>query len=235
MLKVYIGFDPQERRAFSVAAASLARHASVPLDVQPLNLERLVTSGLHTRPIDRRGDELYDLISGAPQATEFALTRFLVPILGQSGWALYLDCDVVVLGDVGELLHTVDPCKAISVVQHRHEPTDDRKMAGKQQSIYERKNWSSLMLWNLSHPANRRLTLQAVNSWQGRDLHRLCWLHDAEIGALDAGWNWLVNEQPRPERLRVAHFTAGGPWLANWRPAPHDDIWTNAEREAFGT
>ena len=49
----------------------------MPLDVQPLNLERLVTSGLHTRPIDRRGDELYDLISGAPQATEFALTRFL--------------------------------------------------------------------------------------------------------------------------------------------------------------
>ena len=33
-----------------------------------------------------------------------------------------------------------------------------------------RKNWSSLVLWNMDHPGTKRLTLDMVNELPGRDL-----------------------------------------------------------------
>lgn len=225
MLNVYIGFDPTEAEAYRVAEASLRRRASIPVDVTPLRADALAASGLLRRPADARGGQLYDLHSNAPQATEFAISRFLVPMLAQTGWALFMDCDMVVLGDVAGLLAAADPTKALQVVKHVHKPAAADKMMGKTQTQYSRKNWSSVMLWNCDHPAHRRLSLDAINHWPGRDLHAFQWLHDSEIGELAAGWNWLVNEQPRPDPLHIAHFTNGGSWLPGWKPAPHDDIW----------
>ena len=57
---------------------------------------------------------------------------------------------------------------------------------------YSRKNWSSVVLWNWAHPANRRLTLEMVNTLPGRDLHAFCWLDEWEIGELPVEWNYLV-------------------------------------------
>ena len=37
-------------------------------------------------------------------ATEFAISRFLTPLLAHSGHALFLDSDVIVYGDVWELV-----------------------------------------------------------------------------------------------------------------------------------
>ncbi len=68
-----------------------------------------------------------------------------------------------------------------------------------------------------------------INSRPGRDLHAFYWLADDEIGDLQPQWNWLVNQTPRPQNLGIAHFTLGGPWLPGWKPAAHDDLWTEAE------
>ncbi len=46
---------------------------------------------------------------------------------------------------------------------------------------YPRKLWSSVMLWNCEHPANRRLNLQMLNQWPGRDLHAFRWLADGPV------------------------------------------------------
>jgi hypothetical protein len=225
VLKVYIGWDEAEEQAFAVAEASLRRRASIPVDVIPLRADILRMHGLLRRPVDARGG-LYDLGSQAPMATEFANSRFLVPLLAHSGPALFVDCDVVFLGDVAELLvGAADPTKAVYVVKHDHAPAANRKMCGAAQTTYARKNWSSVCLWNCAHPALQRLTLDAINNWPGRALHAFSWLHDAEIGALPAGWNWLVNEQPAPPDVRLAHFTNGGPWLPDWQPAQYDEIW----------
>jgi hypothetical protein len=102
-------------------------------------------------------------------------------------------------------------------------------MVNQQQTIYPRKNWSSVMLFNCNHPANRRLTLHDINNRPGRDLHAFYWLHDEEIGTLNPRWNWLVNEQERPLDVAIAHFTNGGPWIAGWIPAPFDDLWLEAQ------
>jgi lipopolysaccharide biosynthesis glycosyltransferase len=61
---------------------------------------------------------MYDLHSNAPQATDFAISRFFVPLLAHTGWALFTDCDVVFLRDPHELFAHADQSKAVMVVKH---------------------------------------------------------------------------------------------------------------------
>lgn len=232
MLKVYIGYDSAQPAAYAVAERSLVRRSSIPVSVTPLNSTLLAAGGLLRRPTDTRGGQIFDLPSGAPCSTEFAISRFLVPLLAQSGLALFVDSDVVFLGDVAELVMLANPEKAVQVVKHSHVPQASTKMAGQAQLRYDRKNWSSVMLWNCNHPANRRLSLDDVNHRPGRDLHAFYWLHDDEVGMLPARWNWLVGEQPKPQDLRLAHFTNGGPFTPGWQGAQHDDIWQAEADEA---
>jgi len=220
-LRVYIGYDHAEHQAYRVALKSLSKYTKTA--PEPLDASRLHAGGLLRRLVDTRVG-MYDLPSNAPCSTEFAVSRFLVPILCQSGWALFTDCDVVFLGNPRELLALADPDKAVMVVKHNHFG-HGTKMGGAIQTHYPRKNWSSVMLFNCDHEANKRLTIQDVNERPGRDLHAFYWLHDSEIGELPPEWNWLVNVTPKPAYPKIAHFTNGGPWIANWTPAEHDAIW----------
>ncbi len=247
-----MGWDPREQDAYRVAEETLRREASAPLEVTPLKSRNLELSGLLRRPVTRmekgrrleiRADGitrrvvpaaqrgvLWDVISAAPMATEFANSRFLVPALAQSGIALFLDCDVLVLADVLELeaIARAQSHIALWCVQHGVLDEEGTKMDGQVQLPYHRKNWSSVMVFNCDHPANRGLTLDMVNGLPGRDLHRFCWLHDSQIGRLDPRWNWLVGVQPAPPRPKIAHYTLGGPWLPGWEHREHDDLWMAA-------
>lgn len=223
-MKVYIGWDSREEAAYRVAESSLRRHASTPVEVTPLRADQLAACGLLRRPTDLRGQR-YDLPSNAPASTEFAISRFLVPILAQTGWALFTDCDVVFMEDISRLFALRDDRYALMCVQHGAQVGPDTKMDGQTQLTYPRKNWSSVMLFNCDHPANRRLSLVDVQERRGFDLHQFYWLHDAEIGALPAEWNWLVNIEPPPRNPKIAHFTLGGPFTPGWAGAQHDSIW----------
>lgn len=224
-MKVYIGSDDNELEAVRVAITSLQKQNR---HLKPTLLweERLRASGLYTRPVDARGQP-YDILSNAPCSTQFATSRFLTPILAQSGFALFTDCDVVFYSDPSELAKHVCGTKAVYVVKHK-QSGHGHKMNGLKQTQYDRKNWSSVMLFNCKHPANRRLSLRDVNERPGRDLHAFYWLHDDEIGELPVGWNWLVGEQEKPDPLHIAHFTLGGPWIRGWEKAPHDELWLEA-------
>ena len=220
-MRIYIGWDSTEQEAYRVAVKSLKKYSKI--EPEPLVASRLQASGLLRRTVDTRG-QMYDLPSNAPCSTEFASSRFLVPMLCQTGWALFTDCDVVFMCDPAEIMAYADKSKAVVVVKHHHVGSGV-KMGGMVQTDYSRKNWSSVMLFNCDHPANRRLTVNDVNERPGRDLHALYWLNDCEIGEMPAEWNWLVNVQPKPENPKVAHFTNGGPWIDGWTPQPHDDLW----------
>jgi lipopolysaccharide biosynthesis glycosyltransferase len=230
-MKVYLGWDNREQDAYAVAAHSLFKHASIPIELTALKSDRLAESGLLRRPTDRRG-QIYDLPSNAPASTEFAISRFLTPVLAQEGWALFADADVVFLGDVAELLTIADPSKAVQVVKHDMGAVGGKKMDGQAQVAYSRKNWSSVMLFNASHRANRRLSLQDVNERPGRDLHGFYWLHDDEIGELPPEWNWLVGCQDKPANPKIAHYTLGVPSMV--ADSPHAEIWWDAYRSANG-
>lgn len=227
-MKVYIGFDEREAEACLVARKSLLEVTNGDLMPEFLDVRKLQAQGLFTRPVDHRGQD-YDLVSNAPQSTRFAVSRFLVPILCQQGYALFVDGDVVFLEDPRKMRRFVRPWDAVAVVKHDHRPFDMYKMVNQKQTVYPRKNWSSVMLFNCDHEAHRRLSLHDVNNRPGRDLHAFYWLHDDEISELEPEWNWLVGEQPVPPPGRgIAHFTRGGPWLPGWVPAEHDDIWLKA-------
>lgn len=224
-MRVYLGHDPREENALAVAVKSL-RKVSPTAHVTTLRADRLRDAGLLNRPTDLRGG-IFDLGSNAPCSTQFAFSRFLVPILAQEGWALFADCDVVFLRDVAELFALARKEYAVMVVKHQPLPDEGRKMDDQPQQPYARKNWSSVMLWNCDHPANRRLSLHDVNTRPGRDLHRFYWLHDDEIGGLPAGWNWLVDVQPEPRDPCIAHFTLGIPTM---RDSDHAALWHEAAR-----
>lgn len=225
-LKVYIGFDEREPEAYRVAVKSILKH-SPSAQITPLKLDRLESCGLITRPVDRRGQS-YDLISNAPCSTDFANSRFLVPHLAQTGWALFCDSDIVCLSPLEELFALANPDKGVMVVKHGVIEGGGTKMDGQAQVSYSRKNWSSVMLFNCDHPANQRLTVHDVNTRPGRDLHRFYWLHDSEIGELSPRFNWLVNVNEKPASPVIAHLTLGGPFTPGWQGAEHDDIWLEA-------
>lgn len=221
---IWIGYDGRESEAFAVCRQSLRRNApSVP--IHAVVLDELRDVGLYTRPTSRRDGRMWDDISGAPCSTEFAISRFLVPMLSKTKWALFLDCDIMARTELSDLFAQADPAKAVMCVKHRHEPPEGAKMDGQLQTLYARKNWSSVMMFNVEHPANRGLTLDLINGVPGRELHRFCWLDDDYVGELHPKWNYLVGHTRMPWGVEPAlvHWTAGGPWLPEYKDAPFAD------------
>lgn len=227
-LRIFIGFDGRELDAYQVAEASLRKHASAALEIQPLVLEQLRWKGVYTRPHSMRDDRIFDEISGAPMATEFALTRFLVPVLaGFKGWALFCDCDFLFRSDVAELFALADESKAVMVVKHDYRPQEAVKMDGQVQTTYPRKNWSSLVLWNCAHYAHAGQQ-DRVNRWKGLQLHGFDWLKDVDIGSLPGAWNWLEMEP------KAVHFTRGTPDMLGYGKVAFADEWREELHRACG-
>lgn len=228
MTTVFLGFDSRETAEFAVARASLRRHGFGG-EVFGLVLPALQDAGLYTRPTEIRDGRLFDVISEHPMATEFAISRFLVPFLmDYGGWALFADSDVLFRANVAELFLAADPAKAIYCVKHRHEPPEGLKMDGQVQTRYRRKNWSSVMLINCRHPANALLTPELVNAVPGRDLHAFSWLSDDLIGELDPAWNFLVGHSDPAIEPKLVHFTDGSPAMAGYEEQPFANEWRHA-------
>lgn len=224
---VWIGFDAREAAAFAVARRSAKRNVVRHVAVNGIVLDEMRQRGLYTRPTSRRDGKLWDDISEAPMATEFAISRFLTPHLAGEGLALFMDCDMLVRGSLAPLFEyaRAHPEFAVLCVQHDHQPADAVKMDGQVQTRYARKNWSSVMLFNCAHPSNRKLTVEMINTVPGRDLHRFCWLEDHEIGALSPEWNYLVGHSEAAESPVIVHFTDGIPSMPGYETVPHADEW----------
>jgi hypothetical protein len=221
--RVFIGWDRREPIAYDVARFSLLRRASIPVCVVPIKVDELRAHGMYWRDADPLA------------STEFTYSRFLTPVLaGYSGWALFCDCDFLWLGDIAGLLKYISTSKAVYCVQHDYVPKESKKMDGAVQTIYPRKNWSSLMLFNCDHPATRTLTPELVNTQTGAFLHRMQWTSDTDIGSLPVEWNWLEgwNERPSTGLPKAVHFTRGGPWFENWQHVEYADLWL-AEKDAM--
>lgn len=226
MLKVFIGWDTREAEAWRVLEHSIRRHSSNQVLIQPLIIGDLQYRGLYDRPTIMKDGRLFDVVSEAPMSTEFAITRFLTPLLAGGGYALFMDCDMLNLTNISDVLRYARADHAVSVVKHTQDVLGEEKMDGQKQLPYPRKNWSSFMLFNCDHPANKsRLTLDLINTATGRDLHRFCWLADEEIGELPLSWNWLEGYSGPTAHLDVIHYTRGGPWMKDWQDVDYADMW----------
>ena len=212
MLTVYIGYDSRESEAFYTLAHSIWRRSSVPVSIAPLMQSQL--NGLYTRP------------RGPTEATEFSLTRFMVPALADyRGWTLFMDCDMLCRADISQLFAYIERQrdKAVLVCKHDYVPKTSRKFLDQVQTKYPRKNWSSLMLFN--NERCRALTPDYVNSAPGLDLHRFKWLDDALIGSLPLEWNWLVGEYAYRPDAKIVHYTLGGPYFEEYRDCDYAAEW----------
>jgi hypothetical protein len=130
--------------------------------------------------------------------------------------------------DINEILDVVksQPNKAVYVVKHDYSPKNKIKFLNQVQYQYPRKNWSSVVLWNCSHPSNKAVTPDYVNTATAMELHRFKWLKDDEIGELDVRWNWLVGEYSNPPNdVKNVHWTVGGPYFYEYKDADFSDEW----------
>ena len=100
-------------------------------------------------------------------------------------------------------------------------------MDGQTQTVYPRKNWSSMVLWNCEHPKNKILTPDLLNKEEAKYLHRFSWLEDNEIGSLPCEYNWLVGwyTEPKDGTPKILHYTEGGPWFDGYRDCEYGDLW----------
>jgi hypothetical protein len=211
MIQVFIGYDPREALAFSVLAYSIHARATQAVTIAPIMLSQL--DGVMTR-------ERHPL-----QSTDFSFSRFLTPHLaGYAGWSVFMDCDMLMLDDVARLFALRDDRYAVMVVKHDHVPKEERKFLDQPQSAYQKKNWSSVMLFN--NAKCRALTPEYVNSASGLELHQFKWLaNDDLIGAIPACWNHLVGYSAPRRDASLVHYTLGGPYFDEYRDCEYADEW----------
>lgn len=218
MIQIFIGYDPREAVAFNVLSHSIHARASAPVIIAPLMLSQL------KKELWRERHPL--------QSTDFSFSRFLTPFLSDyRGWSLFCDSDMLMLDDIQRLWDLRDDRFAVQVVKHDHKPTDRTKFLNEPQRPYEKKNWSSVMLFNNAKCTT--LTTDYVNRASGLELHQFKWLNDDSlIGELPRRWNHLVDYDPAlpASEVSLLHFTEGGPYFEAYKNCGYAELW-HAERD----
>jgi lipopolysaccharide biosynthesis glycosyltransferase len=208
MLKWFIGWDKDESISAYVLAHSIQSKSSIPVSITFINRDNL--RGL----FKRKRSEV--------ESTDFSISRFLVPYLcNYEGWAIFSDCDMIVTDDPAKLWAWRDDRYSVRVVKHNYIPKEEIKFLGRQQLKYEKKNWSSVMLFN--NIKCKALTLDYVNHASGLDLHQFKWL-EGEIGDLPSQWNHLVGNDEDLDPSLI-HYTQGGPWFRDYQDCEKSEDW----------
>jgi hypothetical protein len=140
---------------------------------------------------------------------------------------------MIALSDIQELWKLRDSTKAVQVVKHNYLTKHNIKYLGNKNEDYPRKNWSSLILWNCSHPANKLLTPSFIRNQTGSFLHRFSWLTDDLIGELGAEWNWLAIEYPENEEAKLIHYTLGTPCFSEYADCSMSEYWKAAYKRTI--
>ena len=213
MIRIFVGYDSREAVAYHVLSHSILSRASEPVEIAPLMLSQL--------------KKVFWRESHPLQSTDFSFSRFLVPLLcDYQGWALFCDSDMLMLDDVASVWAERDENFAVQVVKHDHKPSESKKFLDQSQSKYEKKNWSSVMLFN--NAKCKALTTDYVNTATGLELHQFKWLKDDSlIGDLPARWNHLVDYDPElpQDEVSFLHYTEGGPYFDAYKNCGYADLW----------
>ena len=210
--KIFIGYDPREKIAFHVLSQSIIEHSSIPVSISPINLSNL-------RKFYKRKKRIKD-------STEFSISRFLTPYLSDyKGYSLFIDCDFIIRDDVAKLLKIVksDTKKVLWCVKHNYIPKNKKKFLNEEQLIYNKKNWSSFVIYN--NKKCKILTPTFIEKANGLYLHQFRWTKDHLIGSLPKEWNVLIGEQKIPKNFKSLHYTIGGPYFKKYRKSLGSNFW----------
>ena len=209
-INLYVGYDEREAIAYHVFCHSVIKNTSIPVKITPLVLSQL-----------KEFNETHQ-----DRSNDFVYSRFLTPYLNEfDGWAIFADGDMICQADLKELIGMADPNKALMVVKHDYQTKASIKYLGNINENYPRKNWSSVILWNCSHPKHKILTPEFVSNQTGKFLHRFSWLDDNDIGELPIEWNWLACEYEKNTEAKLIHYTLGTPCFKDFRDTDMAEIW----------
>lgn len=210
MIPIFIGYDPREAVAFHVCVNSIIRHSTQPVSIIPLSLNLL--QGYKEQHTDG--------------SNHFIYSRFLVPyLMNYKGWAIFIDGDMLLRKDISELYNQKNDNYAVKVVKHDYKTRMPIKYLGSKNEDYPKKNWSSVILWNCEHPANRMLTPDLIEKQTGSYLHRFSWLEENKVGELSKEWNWLPDEYGENKDANLLHYTLGTPCFHDFATTPMADEW----------
>lgn len=211
---IFIGYDSAAPVLFNVAQHSIQSRTNSQCLIRPLILDQLKS--------------VYNRSPNQLASTEFSFSRFLVPYLSDfQGWSLFMDNDVVVLDDIQNLFNLADERYSVMCVKHVHEPKENKKFLGKTQTSYEKKNWSSFLLFNNSKC--QTLTPDYVNNASGLELHQFHWLDSEDlIGSIPITWNYLAgysNDRTSVKDIQMIHYTDGAPCYDGYEDCENSNIW----------
>jgi hypothetical protein len=207
ILRIFIGYDHVEAVAYHTLAHSINKLSSMPVQITPVMSHHIKA---YTRERDPK------------QSNDFSFTRFLVPwMCGYQGYALFMDCDMLLRGDIYGILGEIKDRASVWVVQHDYTPRDEYKYLGAKQYAYPKKNWSSVMLFDCEQC--RELTPDYVNTASPMELHQFKWAE--KVGELPLKYNHLVGEYDYSKEALIAHFTVGGPYFNEYADCDYSDEW----------
>ena len=231
-INVFIGHDERLDIDWQVCSKSLRWNnkegSGKPIRIFKMNHRTLRGIKLFNRAwqVEGHSGNYLDLNDGRPFSTQFSHSRFLTPhyakYLGVNALdpCIFMDSDFVVKADIwelidGDLKDNKWREKPISVVKHSYQPIKTEKMDHQSQLTYPMKLWSSLILFNLTHPLHKP-DIDKVNAENGTWLHNFSWLKLEQIGEIPEKWNFIPNhsETRVPTRdIKAIHFTEGSPKL----------------------
>lgn len=211
MINIFIGYDTKEKSAYSTLSYSILKNSTRPVAITPIHLPNIKDDFVRERLPN--------------QSTDFAFSRFIIPhLMNYQGWALFMDCDMLMRADISELWRLRDDKYAVQVCKHDYVPKNNKKFLGQVQQAYPKKNWSSFMLMNCNKC--KQLTPNYVNRATGLELHQFKWLEGEHlIGDLPLEWNWLVGEYEYKDDVKNVHFTEGGPWFSEYNTCDYSSEW----------
>ena len=208
----FVGYDSKEKVAFNVLSYSILKNSTKPVSsITPIYLDNIKDDFVRER--------------NNLSSTEFSFSRFIIPhLMNYQGWALFMDCDMLMVDDIAKLWRLRDDRYAVQVCKHDYVPKSQTKFLNQVQTVYPKKNWSSFMLMNCKKCST--LTPDYVNKASGLELHQFKWLEsESLIGEVPLEWNWLADEYEYKKDVNNIHYTEGGPYFEAYKNCDYADWW----------
>lgn len=143
-------------------------------------------------PITRRG------------LTDFTFTRYLPPYLcGYQGISVFMDADMLCMGDVHELREYVTGEHSVYVVKN------DEKFEWASMMVFDNEKCQALTPEWIDDEANKPQTFDWAES----------------VGELPTEWNHCVGYDPERADAKLAHFTMGIPHFEEMRGCEYSQQW----------
>lgn len=204
-IQIFIGYDSRHGDATNVCHNSIIDRLN-----RKTSLDHVKIHHLDTSKIPGWTREYKD------QSTEFSYSRFLVPYLSDyKGISIFVDDDFIFRQNPLALALYLSDEHSVACVKHDFQHKFDTKFNNEKDVWYPRKLWSSLMVFNNSHPDCKKLTLDTVQRESGKFLHQFEWTDEGKIADLPKKWNWCEGYDyvMAAHKSHALHWTRGGPWV----------------------